>query len=234
MSTPHIEAKKGDFAPVVIMPGDPLRAKWIAEHFLEQAKQVTSVRNIYGYTGTYQNKPVSVMASGMGMPSMGIYSYELYHFYDVSTIIRVGSAGALSPNLKLRDIVIAQSVSTDSNYIKQFNLPGTFAPTGTYRLIESAVGQAKKIGVNTVVGNILCSDVFYSEQKVLEQWRDMGVLAVEMESAALYSNASKAQKEALCICTISDCPLTNQSCSSEERQTSFSDMVKIALNIAVE
>ncbi len=234
MSTPHIEAKKGDFAPVVIMPGDPLRAKWIAEHFLEQAKQVTSVRNIYGYTGTYQNKPVSVMASGMGMPSMGIYSYELYHFYDVNTIIRVGSAGALSPNLKLRDIVIAQSVSTDSNYIKQFNLPGTFAPTGTYRLIESAVGQAKKIGVNTVVGNILCSDVFYSEQKVLEQWRDMGVLAVEMESAALYSNASKAQKEALCICTISDCPLTNQSCSSEERQTSFSDMVKIALNIAVE
>ncbi len=234
MSTPHIEAKKGDFAPVVIMPGDPLRAKWIAEHFLEQAKQVTSVRNVYGYTGTYQNKPVSVMASGMGMPSMGIYSYELYHFYDVNTIIRVGSAGALSPNLKLRDIVIAQSVSTDSNYIKQFNLPGTFAPTGTYRLIESAVGQAKKIGVNTVVGNILCSDVFYSEQKVLEQWRDMGVLAVEMESAALYSNASKAQKEALCICTISDCPLTNQSCSSEERQTSFSDMVKIALNIAVE
>ncbi len=234
MSTPHIEAKKGDFAPVVIMPGDPLRAKWIAEHFLEQAKQVTSVRNVYGYTGTYQNKPVSVMASGMGMPSMGIYSYELYHFYDVNTIIRVGSAGALSPNLKLRDIVIAQSVSTDSNYIKQFNLPGTFAPTGTYRLIESAVRQAKKFEVNTVVGNILCSDVFYSEQKVLEQWRDMGVLAVEMESAALYSNASKAQKEALCICTISDCPLTNQSCSSEERQTSFSDMVKIALNIAVE
>lgn len=234
MSTPHIEAKKGDFAPVVIMPGDPLRAKWIAEHFLEQAKQVTSVRNVYGYTGTYQNKPVSVMASGMGMPSMGIYSYELYHFYDVNTIIRVGSAGALSPNLKLRDIVIAQSVSTDSNYIKQFNLPGTFAPTGTYRLIESAVRQAKKFEVNAVVGNILCSDVFYSEQKVLEQWRDMGVLAVEMESAALYSNASKAQKEALCICTISDCPLTNQSCSSEERQTSFSDMVKIALNIAVE
>ncbi|MGI5960270.1 MAG: purine-nucleoside phosphorylase [Massiliimalia sp.] len=230
--TPHIEAKQGDFAKTVLMPGDPLRAKYIAETFLEDAKLVTAVRGIYGYTGTYHGKPVSVMASGMGVPSMGIYSYELFHFYNVDTIIRIGSAGALHPSLKLKDIVIAQAVSTDSSYANQYHLPGTIAPIGDFQLMVKAVEEAKKLGVRAVPGNLLCSEVFYADPEDQKPWIKMGILAVEMESAALYLNAAEAGKRALCLCTISDLPMTGESCTAEERQNSFTDMMKIALEIA--
>lgn len=230
--TPHIEAKQGDFAKTVLMPGDPLRAKYIAETFLENPRLVTAVRGILGYTGTYHGKPVSVMASGMGIPSMGIYSYELFHFYNVETIIRIGSAGALHPSLKLKDIVIAQGVSTDSSYANQYHLPGTIAPIGDFPLMVKAVEEGKKLGVRTVVGNLLCSEVFYANPEDQKPWIKMGVLAVEMESAALYLNAAEAGKRALCLCTISDLPMTGEACTAEERQNSFTDMMKIALEIA--
>lgn len=231
--TPHITAKEGDFARTVLMPGDPLRAKYIAENFLTDAVLVNNVRGVNGYTGMYNGKRVSVMASGMGMPSMGIYSYELFKFYDVDNIIRIGTAGSLQPDLKIRDLAIAMGACTDSNYAAQYELPGTFAPIASFDLLRKAVDQAEKMGnVGYKVGNVASSDVFYSERPTMEAWQKMGVLAVEMETAALYMNAARTGKNALTICTISDSLVTGEVTTSEERQTSFADMMKVALEIA--
>lgn len=230
--TPHNSANIDDFAKTVLMPGDPLRAKFIAENFLEDPVLVNGVRGINGYTGMYNGKIVSVMASGMGIPSIGIYSYELFNFYNVENIIRIGSAGAISDEVNLRDIVIGQGACTNSNYASQFNLPGTYAPIASYKLLKQAVDFAQDAGVNYKVGNLFSSDTFYDDAASLSDWRKMGVLAVEMESAALYMNAARAGKNALCICTISDCPFTGESCTSEERQNTFTDMMEIALKIA--
>lgn len=230
--TPHNSANIDDFAKTVLMPGDPLRAKFIAENFLEDPVLVNGVRGINGYTGMYNGKIVSVMASGMGIPSIGIYSYELFNFYNVENIIRIGSAGAISDEVNLRDIVIGQGTCTNSNYASQFNLPGTYAPIASYKLLKQAVDFAQDAGVNYKVGNLFSSDTFYDDAASLSDWRKMGVLAVEMESAALYMNAARAGKNALCICTISDCPFTGESCTAEERQNTFTDMMEIALKIA--
>ena len=230
--TPHINAKAGDFAKTVLMPGDPLRAKFIAETFLTDAVLVNNVRGIQGYTGYYNGKRVSVMASGMGMPSIGIYSYELFNFYDVDNIIRIGSAGAISEELKLRDIVIAMSASYNSVFAGQYNLPGTYAPTASYELVRKAVDEADRLGLSYKVGNILSNDLFYDDGMRTLEWQKMGVLAVEMESAALYMNAARAKKNALCICTISDCIYNSDSCTAEERQSTFTQMMKLALEIA--
>lgn len=230
--TPHNSANIDDFAKTVLMPGDPLRAKFIAENFLEDPVLVNGVRGINGYTGMYNGKIVSVMASGMGIPSIGIYSYELFNFYNVENIIRIGSAGAISAEVNLRDIVIGQGACTNSNYASQFNLPGTYAPIASYKLLKQAVDFAQDAGVNYKVGNLFSSDTFYDDAASLSDWRKMGVLAVEMESAALYMNAARAGKNALCICTISDCPFTGESCTAEERQNTFTDMMEIALKIA--
>ncbi len=230
--TPHINAKKEDFAKTVLMPGDPLRAKFIAETFLEDAVLVNNVRGINGYTGTYKGKRVSVMASGMGMPSMGIYSYELFNFYDVENIIRIGTAGAIAKDLHVRDVVIGMGACTNSSFANQYNLPGTYAPIASYQLLTKAVDTAKTLGLNVKVGNVYSSDTFYDDSARLADWQKLGVLAVEMEAAALYMNASRAGKNALCICTISDCPFTGESASAEERQQSFTDMMELALTIA--
>lgn len=233
MATPHNAAEKGDIAKTVLMPGDPLRAKYIAETFLEDATCFNTVRNMFGYTGSYKGKRVSVMGSGMGIPSIGIYSYELYHEYDVDAIIRIGSAGGISDKVKLRDVVIGMGASTDSNYAAQYQLPGTFAPIADFGLLRRAVEAGEKLGIHIVVGNTVSSDHFYNEfRNVNELWRGMGVLAVEMEAAALYMNAAKAGKKALCICTISDHLFTGEELPAEERQTSFRDMMKIALEAA--
>ncbi|MBR3606236.1 MAG: purine-nucleoside phosphorylase [Lachnospiraceae bacterium] len=231
--TPHISAKAGDFAKTVLMPGDPLRAKYIAETYLENPRLVTGVRNVLGYTGTYKGKDISVMASGMGMPSIGIYSYELFNFYDVEQIIRIGSAGAMQDNMKLMDIVIGMGACTDSNFASQFGLPGTFAPIADYGLMDKAIQTAKAQGTNVVVGNILSSDIFYNaNNNALDLWRSMGVLCVEMEAAALYMNAVKAKKKALCMLTISDHIYTGEALSSDERQLGFGKMMEVALELA--
>ncbi len=230
--TPHIEASKGDFAKTVLMPGDPLRAKHIADTFLEDAVLVNNVRGVNGYTGMYHGKRVSVMASGMGIPSIGIYSYELFHYYDVENIIRIGTAGAISPKLKIRDLVLGMGACTDSNYAAQFDLPGTYAPIASYELLRDAEEAAKKMGFSYQVGNLVSSDVFYSDRPTTEAWQKMGVLAVEMEAAALYMNAARAGKNALAICTISDSMVTGEETTAGERETSFNDMVKVALEVA--
>ena len=231
---PHISAQKGEFAKTVLMPGDPLRAKFIAETFLEKARLVNNVRGIGGYTGFYQGKEVSVMASGMGMPSMGIYSYELFHFYELDHIIRIGTAGAIRADLKLRDVVAGMGACTNSSFAKQYQLPGDYAPIASYRMLQTAVDTAKQQGIDLIVGNLYSSDTFYDEREdSLLRWQKMGVLAVEMEAAALYMNAALSGKEALAICTISDCPLTGESSTSEERQSSFTQMMEIALQTAV-
>ena len=230
--TPHITAKKDDFAETVLMPGDPLRSKFIAENFLENPVLINNVRGVHGYTGTYKGKKVSVMASGMGIPSIGIYSYELFNFYDVKNIIRIGSAGAISDDAKLRDIVIGMGACTNSKYGDQFRLPGTYAPIANYSLLEEAVNKSRELGVEPKVGNIYSSDTFYDDALSLADWQKMGVLAVEMESAGLYMNAARAGKNALCICTISDCPFTGEACTAEERQNTFTKMMEIALEIA--
>lgn len=234
LPTPHIAAtEKYAFAKTVLMPGDPLRAKYIAEKFLTDAQLVNNTRGVQGYTGYYNGKRVSVMASGMGMPSIGIYSYELFNFYDVGTIIRVGSAGAISPELHLRDVVIGLGACTNSNYASQYNLPGTFAPVADFETVTKAVEAAKKLGANPFVGNILSSDTFYDDANSLAVWQKMGVLAIEMEAAALYMNAARSGKKALCICTISDCPLTGgEECTALERERTFDRMIEIALEAA--
>jgi purine-nucleoside phosphorylase len=215
------------------MPGDPLRAKFIAETFLENAVLVNNVRGINGYTGYYKGKKVSVMASGMGQPSMAIYSYELFNFYDVKTIIRIGSCGAIDGDLKLRDIVIGMGACTNSNYASQYNLPGTFSAIADYDLVNKAVEICKRDNVRYKVGNILSSDTFYDDSNDTLKWAKMGVLGVEMESYALYCNALRANKKALCICTVSDSIVhPDQITSAEERQTSFTKMMEIALELA--
>ena len=231
--TAHNNAKANDFAKTVLMPGDPLRAKYIAETYLENPRQVTAVRNMFGYTGTYKGKEISVMGGGMGMPSIGIYSYELFNFYGVDQIIRIGSAGALQDHIKVMDVVIGMGACTDSNYAYQYGLPGTFAPIADYELMNKAVETAKRQGTNVVVGNVLSSDVFYNaDPTVNDRWRSMGVLAVEMEAAALYMNAAKAKKKALCMLTISDHIYTGEALCAEDRQLGFGKMMEIALELA--
>ncbi len=233
MSTPHNGAKPGDFAKTVLMPGDPLRAAFIAETFLDSPRLVNNVRGIQGYTGTYRGVPVSVMASGMGMPSMGIYCHELYKEYEVENILRIGSAGAISRRLRLRDVVAAQGVCTNSNFAHQFQVPGTFAPIADFTLLETAVGAAREMGVEMPVGNLLSSDTFYDASNSTMKWAEMGVLAVEMEAAALYMTAAYLGKRALAICSISDSIVTGEALPAEDRQTTFTTMMKIALETAV-
>lgn len=232
--TPHIGVKEqGIIAETVLLPGDPLRAKFIAETFLENPVQFNTVRNMFGYTGTYKGKKISVMGSGMGMPSIGIYSYELIHFYGVKNLIRIGSAGAMQPGVNLYDIVFGISASTNSNFLHQYGLPGTYAPTCSWELLSKATQVADRLGYKYHVGNILSSDVFYDENpEVWKQWAKMGVLAVEMEAAALYANAARAGVNALTILTISDSFVTHELTTSEERQTAFTKMMEIALELA--
>ncbi len=232
--TPHIAAtEKNAFAKTVLMPGDPLRSKYIAENFLETPVLVNNTRGVQGYTGFYKGKRVSVMASGMGMPSIGIYSYELYNFYDVDTIIRVGSAGAISKELHLRDVVFGMGACTNSSYADQYRLPGTFAPIANYETLQRAVNAAEKLGVKPFIGNLLSSDTFYDDASGLADWSKMGVLAIEMECAALYMNAARSGKKALAICTISDCPLAGgEECTALEREQTFNRMIEIALEAA--
>lgn len=231
--TPHNAAKEGEIAKTVLMPGDPLRAKFIAEHYLTDVTCFNQVRNMLGFTGTYHGKRISVMGGGMGMPSIGIYSYELYHFYGVDSIIRIGSAGGFSDDVKVRDVVVGISASTNSNYAAQYKLPGTIAPTADFSLVERAVAAAREKNIPVKAGNILSSDTFYSADATAnDAWKAMGVLCVEMEAAALYLNAAYARKKALCLLTISDHLYTGEALSAEERQNSFHEMMEIALQIA--
>ena len=233
--TPHIAATPEDFAKTVLMPGDPLRSKFIAENFLTDAKLINNVRGVQGYTGTYEGCRVTVMASGMGIPSIGIYSYELYNFFGVENIIRIGSTGSINNDVKVRDLVFAMGASTNSNYARQFELPGTFAPIADYSLLKTAIGKADEVGVRYHVGNILSSDTFYDAQDdANERWIKMGVLCIEMETAGLYMNAAKAGKKALGMFTVSDHILTGEALSAEERQNSFTQMMEVALKTAVE
>ena len=233
MSTPHNKAEKGDFAPTVIMPGDPLRAKYIAENFLEDYKLVNEVRGMLGYTGKYKGKEVSVMGSGMGMPSIGIYSYELFDQYGVENIIRVGSCGAYTDKVRVRDVILVQAACTNSNFAAQYGLNGTFAPIADFDLLLAAKKAADGMGIKTAVGNIFSSDIFYEGGEGWKKWAEMGVLGVEMESAALYMNAAKLGKKALTILTVSDhFVIKGEDTTSEEREKSFTDMMKIALEIA--
>ncbi len=227
--TPHINATPADFAPTVLMPGDPLRAKFIAENFLENAKLVNNVRGIQGYTGTYEGTRVSVMASGMGMPSMGIYSYELFNFFDVQNILRIGSAGAYRADIRVRDIVLGMGACTNSNYAEQYGLAGTFAPIADWSLLRTCADIADEMGLRFHVGNILSSDTFYRDDESVPAWAKMGVLATEMEAAALYMNAARCGKRALAICTVSDHLITGEATTAEERQTSFTAMMELAL-----
>jgi len=230
--TPHIGAKLGEIAKTVIMAGDPLRAQFMAEKYLENPVLYNNVRGMLGYTGTYKGKKVSVQGHGMGIPSIGIYTYELFNFYDVDTIIRVGSAGAIDKNLHIGDLVIGLGACTNSDYAKQYQLPGTFAPIADFDLVQRAVNEAEKRGFTYKVGNIYSSDTFYDDNpNSLIAWQKMGVLAVEMEAPALYMNAARAGKKALCICTISDCPFTGEATSSEQRQIGFTNMMEVALGI---
>ena len=234
MSTPHNSAELGAFAKTVLMPGDPLRAKFIAETYLEEPKLVNNVRGIQGYTGTYKGVPVSVMASGMGMPSMAIYSYELFNMYGVENILRVGSAGAVSMELKLRDIVLGQGACTSSSMQDNFGVHGHFAPIADFDLLRCAAQICEERKLRYKAGNLISSDIFYNDGPAFNQpFLNLGALAVEMEAAALYMNAARAGKRALAICTISDHVLTGEATSAEERQTTFNEMMELALEVAV-
>lgn len=231
--TPHIAAKKGDFAQTVLMPGDPLRAKFIAENFLDKTRLVNNLRGIQGYTGYYKNKRVSVMASGMGQPSIGIYSYELFNFYDVENIIRVGSCGCFDKDLHVRDLILAMGACTNGNYAAQYNLPGTFCPIADFGLLKKAASECEKKTLNYKVGNVLSSDMFYDDADSGMLWTKMGVLGVEMEAAALYMNAARAGKKALAVLSVSDSFVyKEENLSGDEREKSFTDMMKVALEIA--
>lgn len=229
--TPHIGAQYGEIAETVIMAGDPLRAKLMAERFLEAPVQFNNVRGMLGFTGTYQGKRVSVMGHGMGIPSIGIYTYELYNFYDVKTIIRVGSAGSIQEDLHVGDLVIAQGACTNSNYASQYELPGTFAPIANFDLMRRAADTCDRLGYRYRVGNVLTSDTFYTENAHNDKWIAMGVLAVEMEIAGLYMNAARAGKQALAICTVSDHIITGEVTTAEERQTTFTHMMDVAFSL---
>ena len=235
ISTPHISADPADFGKTVLMPGDPLRAKFIAENFLTDAKLVNNIRGVQGHTGMWKGVPISVMASGMGIPSISLYSWELFHFFDVDNIIRVGTAGALSMDLKPRDLIAAIGACTDSNIARSFGVEGYFAPVADFRLLCAANEAAKEKGIELHVGNVLSSDAFYSapEANRKDMWRNMNVLAVEMETAGLYANAAYARKAALCICTISDHLYKDSELTAQERQTSLYEMIEVALDTAV-
>ena len=231
--TPHNTAKKEDIAKRVLMPGDPLRAKFIAENFIDNARCVNEVRNMFAYTGTYKGEPVTIMGSGMGMPSIAIYSYELFNFYEVESIIRIGSAGAYADKLGLGDIVVAQAACTDSNFMSQYDLPGTFAPIADFGLLESAVKASREANIPVHVGNVVSSDIFYNARSdANDKWKSMGVLAVEMETAALYANAIYAGKRALGMFTISDHIYTSEAMPAKERQLGFEKMIKVALEVS--
>ena len=234
MPTPSIfiSGEKDQIAKTVLMPGDPLRAKFIAETYLESFEQVSNIRGIPVFTGSYKGKKLTIMASGMGCPSMGIYSHDLYEFFDVESIIRVGTAGGIHPDLEIRDIVIGQASCTVSNFAHQFRVPGTFAPIADFGLLRKAVDKAEEMKLNYKVGNLFCSDFFYDDAASTAEWRKLGVLAVEMESAALYTNAARFGKKALCVCTISDCPLDNKFSTAEETEKTFTQMMELALEIA--
>ncbi len=231
--TPHITAAKEDFAKTVLMPGDPNRSRYIAKNYLENAKLVNDIRGVQGYTGYYKGKRVSVMASGMGQPAIGIYSYELFNFYDVSSIIRVGSCGSFLPELKVKDIVLAMGACTDGNFAAQYKMNGSFAPIADFGLLRKAADACERAGVNYRVGNVFSTDVFYHDTATGIEWTKLGVLGVEMESAALYCNAARAGKKALCICSVSDSfvdPSVNM--DARERETAFTKMMEIALETA--
>ena len=233
LSTPHINPKGVDIADTILLPGDPLRAKFIADTFLEDVVQFNEVRNILGFTGTYQGTPVSVMGTGMGMPSIGIYSWELIHTFGVKNLVRVGSIGAMQENIDLHDVIVAASASTDSNFLSQYNLPGTWAPTASWRLLKGLVDEAERQDARIHVGNILSSDVFYNfDDSVNARWAAMGVLGVEMESAALYATAAEAGVDALGLFTVSDNLVSDTHLSAEERQTAFHTMMQLALPLA--
>ncbi|GAA6409418.1 purine-nucleoside phosphorylase [Blautia hominis] len=233
MSTPHNEAQTGDIAKIVLMPGDPLRAKLIAETYLEDAVCYNTVRNMLGYTGSYKGKRISVQSSGMGVPSMGIYSMELYSDYDVDTIIRVGSAGAISDSLSMGDVVIGMGLCTDSAYVSQYDLPGTYTPVADFGLVKLASEIMEERGVSYQTGVILTSDLFYTDEKdAVAKWKKMNVLCVEMESLALYCNAVRLGKKALTMLTISDLPLRGEAMGADERRTSFTVMLEAALRLA--
>lgn len=239
--TPHINAAPEDFSETVLMPGDPLRAKFIAENYLTDAVCINKVRGALAYTGYYKGKKISVMASGMGMPSMGIYSYELYNIFGVKRIMRIGSAGAIRSDIKVRDIVIAMGACTTSSFATQYNLPGSFAPICSYEMLKTCTENAEKLGIRYHVGNILTSDTFYTDTAGLTDenlpssaWGRMNVTAIEMETAALYMTAARAGCEALAICTVSDHLLTGEATSAEERQNSFTDMITLALDTGAE
>lgn len=239
--TPHINASPQDFAKTVLMPGDPVRAKMIAEKYFENPVLVNNVRGICGYTGRYKGSPISVMASGMGMPSMGIYSYELFNIFGVQNIIRIGTAGGISEKVRVKDLVLAIGACTDSNYAAQYSLPGAFAPTASFEILEKCVNIAKKSEISYHIGNIVTSDAFYSGEENSQAdanrtlaWGKMGVLAVEMETAALYMNAARAGKNALAVCTVSDHLLTGESTSSDERAYKMTQMIELALETSLE
>lgn len=234
MATPHLQGERGDYAPVVLMPGDPLRAQFIAETYLESARCVNKTRGMLGFTGTYKGVLISVQGSGMGMPSMGIYSYELFNFYDVQSILRIGTAGGIAPEIGLRDVVLGQAACTNSAYADQYRLPGIYAPIASFRLLQKAAQTAERLGMEVHTGNLLSSDTFYDDAASLAEWAKMHVLATEMEAAALYMNAARAGREALAICTVSDCPLREEFTTAEERQTGFTRMMELALETAVQ
>lgn len=231
--TPHINATPDDFGKTVLMPGDPLRSQFIAENFLENAKLVNNVRGVQGYTGTYNGTKVSVMASGMGMPSIGIYSYELFNFFGVDNIIRIGTAGSIHNDVNVRDIVFAMGASYNGNYARQYNIPGTYSAIADYNILRTAVETAEEMNAKYHVGNVLSSDTFYDDQADANAyWQKMGIVCIEMETAALYMNAARAGKRALGLFTVSDHILKNEATSAEERQKSFTKMMELALKTA--
>ena len=231
--TPHIDAAPGDFAPTVLMPGDPMRSKHIALNYLDGAELVNDVRGVQGYTGYYKGKRVSVMASGMGQPAVGIYSYELFNFFGVENIIRVGSCGSLSPDLHLRDIILAMGACTNGNFASQYELPGTFCPTADFGLLCAAAKSCEEAGIRYKVGNILASDVFYDDSASTLKWAKMGVLGVEMESAALYCTAARAGKRALSICAVSDSLVNDESMTADERERNLTELFSVSLETAI-
>ena len=234
IKTPHIVCEEGDFAKTVLMPGDPLRARYIAETFLEDSREIQNVRGILAFTGKYKEKTLSIMASGMGIPSMAIYSYELYKYFGVERIIRIGTAGSINNKLKLKDVIIAQGACTDSNFMSKYDLDGFYSPVADYDLMVSAVETAKKLGLDAKIGNVLTTDMYYYEKtEEYKKWAELGVFAVEMEVAALYVTAAKMGKQALGICTISNEINTENECTVEERQTALNEMIELALDTAI-
>lgn len=233
MTTAHNSANKGEIAETILLPGDPLRAKYIADNYLDDVKQFNSVRNMFGYTGTYKGKEISVMGTGMGLPSMAIYSYELIHFFGVKNLIRIGSCGSYDADVKIHDIILCQGSCTDSNYAYQYDLPGTYSAIASFNLLEKAKKVADEKGYPVHVGNILSSDVFYDNNPdVWKKWAEMGVLGVEMESYALYCNAAKAGVNALTILTVSDSLVSKEQISAQDRESTFTKMMEIALELA--